>query len=119
MKTILTQQTVRPGAVNPDHHIWNNNGTWWCHFTVHHADYTAERVRVSLHTRDLAEARKRRDFIMAGTNSIASKLPKAAINAGREKPSADAEGAPGFRQVAALADDVSAAPPLHHAAAHC
>jgi hypothetical protein len=18
----------------PDHHIWNNNGTWWCHLTL-------------------------------------------------------------------------------------
>lgn len=50
---------------NPDHHLWNNRGTWWCHFTLHRADYTAERVRVSLKTRDVAEARRRRDGLLA------------------------------------------------------
>lgn len=119
MKAIPTQPTVHPETVNPDHHIWNNNGTWWCHFTVHHADYTAERVRVSLHTRDLAEARRRRDFIMAGSGSIVSKLPKGAINAAREKPSGGGDGAPGFRRAAAREHDASAAQPLRHAGAHC
>lgn len=31
---------------NPNHHIWNNNGVLWCHFTVHHADFTKQRLRV-------------------------------------------------------------------------
>jgi hypothetical protein len=53
-----------PCASNPDHHLWNNRGTWWCHFTLHRPDYTAERVRVSLRTRDLAEARLRRDELL-------------------------------------------------------
>lgn len=60
---------IRPGAeceaTNPDHHLWNNRGTWWCHFTLHRPDYTAERVRVSLRTRELAEARDRRDALLA------------------------------------------------------
>lgn len=119
MKAILTQPTSRLEADNPDHHIWNNNGTWWCHFTLHHADYTAERVRVSLHTRDLVEARRRRDFIMAGTSSIVSKLPKGSINAAREKSVVVADGAPGFRPIAVQVDDVSVSPPLRHAGAHC
>lgn len=55
---------------NPDHNIWNNNGTWWAHFTVHLPDRTKERVRVSLGTKDIAEARRQRDFIMRGTNAI-------------------------------------------------
>jgi len=60
---------TRPGseridAANPDHHLWNNRGTWWCHFTLHRSDYTAERVRVSLRTRDAAEARLRRDELL-------------------------------------------------------
>lgn len=49
---------------NPDHHLWNNRGTWWCHFTLHRADYTAERIRVSLKTRDVGEARCRRDELL-------------------------------------------------------
>ena len=47
---------------NPNHHIWNNNGTWWLHYTLHLADYTKRRVRESLGTRDLGEARRRRDL---------------------------------------------------------
>ena len=55
---------VRVDSSNPDHHLWNNRGTWWCHFTLHKADYTAERVRVSLKTRDQGEARARRDELL-------------------------------------------------------
>jgi len=61
---------------NPDHNIWNNNGTWWCHFTIHNPDYTKERVRVSLHTKNRHEARARRDFIMRGTTAIAGTIPR-------------------------------------------
>ena len=67
---------VRNKTPNPDHNIWNNNGTWWCHFTVHNPDYTKERVRVSLHTKDRNEARQRRDFIMRGTSAIITTLPR-------------------------------------------
>ena len=49
-----------------NHHIWNNNGTWWVHYTVHLPDYTARRVRRSLRTRDVAEARARRDELLRG-----------------------------------------------------
>jgi hypothetical protein len=56
---------VRPQADNPNHHLWNNNGTWWCHLTVHWPDDTAERVRCSLKTRHLEEARLRRDRLFS------------------------------------------------------
>jgi len=48
----------------PNHHLWNNNGTYWCHYTVHEADYTKRRVRISLHTKDQEEARARRDALL-------------------------------------------------------
>ena len=57
--------SVRVNRKNPNHHLWNNNGTWWCHLTAHKPDYTAERHRVSLHTRDIVEARQRRDKLLA------------------------------------------------------
>ena len=57
----------RSGEEN--HHIWNNNGTWWVHYTVHLPDYTARRVRRSLRTRDVVEARLRRDALLAGIPS--------------------------------------------------
>lgn len=46
---------------NPKHHLWNNNGTWWFHCTVHLPNYTKERIRKSLATDDLAVAQQRRD----------------------------------------------------------
>lgn len=52
-------------TTNPNHHIWDNNGTWWLHYTLHLADYTKRRVRESLRTRDVEEARRRRDARLA------------------------------------------------------
>ena len=54
-------------TTNPNHNLWSNNGTFWCRFTVHYPDYTKGRVAKSLHTRDIAEARRRRDYIMKST----------------------------------------------------
>ena len=56
---------VRVNRKNPNHHPWNNNGTWWCHYTVHNPDYTSERHRLSLNTRDVKQARHRRDIKFA------------------------------------------------------
>lgn len=64
-----TTLAVRVNSENPDHHLWNNRGTWWCHFTLHRSDYTAERVRVSLKTRSRDEARSRRDELLVAVAS--------------------------------------------------
>ena len=61
---------------NPNHHIWNNNGTWWAHYTVHNDDYTKQRVRVSLKTDDVEIARALRDFLMQATPKIARNIPR-------------------------------------------
>jgi len=50
---------------NPNHHLWNNNGTWFLHYTVYPTPFAAERKRVSLGTKDLREARSRRDAFFA------------------------------------------------------
>ena len=55
---------LRIDSSNPDHHLYLNNGTWWIHYTVHMADYTARRVRESLQTRDVVKARLRRDLCL-------------------------------------------------------
>lgn len=52
---------------NPDHHLWNNNGTWWCHYTEHLSDYTKRRVRKSLHTSEVGIARVLRDSLLSHT----------------------------------------------------
>ena len=51
------------GRPHPDHHLWRNGRLWWIAFTVHRPDWTVERVRRSLGTDDLSEARRRRDLI--------------------------------------------------------
>lgn len=50
---------------NPNHHLWNNNGTWWLHFTIHSNTGTRKRHRISLKTPDLDAARRKRDRILA------------------------------------------------------
>lgn len=58
---------IRTDHSNPNHHLWNNNGTWFVHYTIHPDQFTAERVRVSLKTKDVREARVRRDAILKST----------------------------------------------------
>lgn len=58
--------SIRVNEDNPFHHLWNNNGTWWCNYTVHYEDHTSERVRCSLKTHDSRVARKLRDFLLGG-----------------------------------------------------
>jgi hypothetical protein len=48
---------------NLNHHLWNNNGTWWIHYTIYPTPVTSERIRQSLKTRILSEARRRRDDV--------------------------------------------------------
>ena len=57
--------------VNPDHHLWRNGRLWWIAFTVHRG-YLQERVRFSLGTDDVAEARRKRDRILATYASAAA-----------------------------------------------
>jgi len=55
---------VRIDPANPNHHLWNNNGTWFVHYTVHPTPITKERVRRSLRTKSLFVARRRRDRLL-------------------------------------------------------
>ena len=57
--------SVRCQAGNANHHGWNNNGTWWCNLTLHRPDFTKLRLRRSLGTACLDEARHTRDFLLA------------------------------------------------------
>jgi hypothetical protein len=56
--------SLRTSAQNPDHHLWNNNGTWWCHFTLHTNQGTMHRMRRSLRTHCADQARRRRDGLL-------------------------------------------------------
>jgi hypothetical protein len=55
---------IRLNPDNPDHHLWKNNGTWFVHYTIHPTLLTKQRIRTSLGTKDLAEARLRRDRLL-------------------------------------------------------
>jgi len=56
--------SLRTDSRNPDHHLWNNNGTWWCHYTEHLPNFIKRRVRRSLCTANLATARLLRDRLL-------------------------------------------------------
>lgn len=56
--------SIRIHTDNPDHHLWNNNGTFWCHYTVHLPDYTKQRIRHSLGTNNRRRARQLRDRLL-------------------------------------------------------
>ena len=56
--------SVRVDATNRQHHLWNNNGVWWVHYTLNF-DCRTRRVRRSLKTGSLDEAIRRRDELFA------------------------------------------------------
>ncbi len=58
---LISLPALRLNADNPNHHLWNNNGTWFLHYTVYPTPFTKERIRRSLGTKDLTVARERRD----------------------------------------------------------
>ena len=65
LNNLFTEQlAIRVDEANPNHHIWNNNGTWWMHYTVYPTPITAERRRKSLRTPILKHARQKRDQIL-------------------------------------------------------
>jgi len=61
MSNIITLPALRFRPENPNHHLWNNNGTWFLHYTVYPTPATKERIRRSLGTKDVDTARARRD----------------------------------------------------------
>lgn len=61
--------SIRISGDNPNHHLWNNHGTWFIHYVVHPTPITKERVRRSLRTNDLDHARRLRDQILSGAAS--------------------------------------------------
>ena len=58
----LGRLSVRIDAANERHHLWLNNGTWWCHYTLNF-DCRTRRVRRSLGTKSPTEAIRKRDAL--------------------------------------------------------
>ena len=55
----------RAAETNPNHHLWKNGRLWWLAVTLLHDGWRQERIRQSLGTDDLGEARRRRDLVLA------------------------------------------------------
>jgi hypothetical protein len=72
MKHIIPLSRTR--HYGPDHHIWDNNGTWWMHFSVRRSRGPAKRMRLSLHTATRKVARERRDLLMKASPERAKTL---------------------------------------------
>src|SRR5688500_14351247 len=52
------------GGCDPTHPRWRNGRLCWVAFTVHLPGWRKDRVRVSLGTSDVVEARRRRDALL-------------------------------------------------------
>jgi len=74
--TYIEELAIRVDETNPNHHLWNNNGTWWLHYTIYPTPVTSERRRKSLRTKSIEHARSKRDGILRALRSEA--LPLAA-----------------------------------------
>lgn len=71
-KKFYEKLAIRVDTSNPNHHIWNNNGTWWLHYTVYPTPVTAERKRKSLRTQSVSLARQKRDRFLLSLSSDTS-----------------------------------------------
>ena len=81
MSTPTKYPAPRRDTENPNHHLWDNHGTWFLHYTVHPTPFTKERIRRSLGTKDVNVARERRDTFFA---HLASEATKAAATPGKQ-----------------------------------
>jgi hypothetical protein len=62
--------SLRINPKNPNHHLFDNHGTWWLHATLHGMDSTKQRIRKNLRTEDLDDARIMRDKLFSPSDQI-------------------------------------------------
>lgn len=60
----MAARRTHESSDSPNHHLWRNGRLWWVAFTVHLPPWHKERVRLSLQTDDIDEARRRRDELL-------------------------------------------------------
>ena len=80
MNTLTVLPGIRIHAENENHHLWNNHGIWFLHYTVHPTPFTKERIRRSLGTKDLKAARLRRDAFFATLATEAKRVTETTAN---------------------------------------
>ena len=66
--------TIRSIKENANHHIWNNNGTWWCKFTLESDSGTKKRISRSLKTKSLDGARTIRDRLLDALRDASGRI---------------------------------------------
>lgn len=64
MKSKAYVLKMRAVEKNPNHHIWNNNGTWYCKFVLILANGERSTISNSLDTKDVELARHKRDVLI-------------------------------------------------------
>ncbi|MBT3191408.1 MAG: hypothetical protein HN341_02520 [Verrucomicrobia bacterium] len=57
--------SLRTNPSNPNHHLWDNHGTWYITYTVCEPGCSGVRRRESLGTRNVVDARGIRDELFA------------------------------------------------------
>ena len=70
VRSLGARAVLAPHERDPNHHLWRNGRLWWIAFTVR-LGHLQERVRFSLKTADVEDARRRRDRIFAIYESAA------------------------------------------------
>lgn len=70
----MLRLTIRFSRDNADHHIWNNNGTWWFHFTMRSQNGVTQRSRHSLKTADVEQARAKRDRLLQALQQASGRI---------------------------------------------
>jgi len=91
MPRTVPSASADPGAFDPDHHLWRNGRLYWVAFTVHLPGWQKERVRLSLGTTDVSEARRRRDALLRGYPAergcaLSLRIAGRSVRAGRFPP---------------------------------
>jgi hypothetical protein len=71
----LGRLSIRIDPVNPRHHLWCNNGSWWIAYVLHF-DGRKRRIRRSLGTSCVAEAIRRRDELLARIAEQGEEVPE-------------------------------------------
>ena len=65
LQVALSPDDRRFQRLGPNHHLWRNGRFWWIAYTVIIDGWRQERIRHSLKTDDLLEARRLRDDLLA------------------------------------------------------
>ena len=65
---------IRSIKENANHHIWNNNGTWWCKFSLESDSGAKKRISKSLKTKDLDWARAIRDRLLKALHNASGRI---------------------------------------------